>query len=82
MVEWSCFFRIKSDCIPHRGKILRFMTLTSSQNMNRTMSNSFRALKERTRRKTPYKLFEEAYISKNKLFFYYPDRQYYKKIGI
>lgn len=84
-IKWSngqkrCFFRIKSGCVAHKGKILRFMTLTSSQSMNRTMSNSFRALKERIRRKTPYKLFEDGYISKNRLAFYYPDRRYFKKL--
>ena len=76
-----CFQRIKSGCVVHRNKPLRFMTLTSAPNMKRSMSSSFRVLKERVRRKTPYSLYKEGYISKNRRAFYYPDRRYNKTLN-
>jgi hypothetical protein len=83
--KWSngqkrCFFRIKSCCVAYSNKNLRFMTLTSSPKMKRSISDSFRALKERIIRKTPYEYFKDGYISKNERAFYFPDRQYYKLV--
>ena len=71
-MEWSraqkrAYSRIRIGLKRHKGEILRFLTLTSAPNMKRDVSNAFRALKERIRRKTAYKLFKEGYLKKGDL---------------
>jgi len=52
-----CYNRVRSGCVAHRGEKLRFLTLTTAQEMTRTKEEGFRALKERIRRATPLSIF-------------------------
>lgn len=54
-----CFTRLRSGCLAHRGEKLRFLTLTTADKMKRTKEDGFRALKERIRRQTPLRVFNE-----------------------
>jgi hypothetical protein len=66
-----CYHRIKSGLTWHRNENLRFLTLGSAPGMKRSQQDSFRALKERLRRSTLSKLYDEGYITKRQLLTQY-----------
>jgi hypothetical protein len=72
------FFRIKSGLVANRGRDLRFMTLTSAQNMQRPMSRSYQSLVQRIRRLTPFRLYKQGFVAKKDLLAYYPNREFFK----
>lgn len=73
--ERRAYHRIKSGLEAHKGEILRFITLTSVENMKRPLNESFRVLKERIKRLTPLRLIKMGYIKKDDLRRYYPDKK-------
>jgi hypothetical protein len=66
-----CYQRIKSGLTRHQKEILRLLTLDSAQDMKRSQQESFRALKERLKRLTLSKLYDDGYISKDQLLTHY-----------
>jgi len=58
-----CYHRILSGIRKHRGERLRFLTLTSSNEAKRPITQDFRVLKERIRRLTPLRLIRSGYLS-------------------
>jgi hypothetical protein len=67
-------------------KTIRFLTLTTSalcmENVNYddgSINKDFQVLKKRIQRYSPYKLYKEGYISKNKMAKIYKHKDYFKK---
>ena len=74
--EWlpkqkRAYQRLLSGLRYHRSKRLRFMTLTSANNMKRDIRSAWRVLKERIKRLTPLRLLKLGYISPSELRKYY-----------
>ncbi|MBO8162025.1 MAG: hypothetical protein H0Z24_10395 [Thermosipho sp. (in: Bacteria)] len=53
---------------------MRFLTLTSAENMKRDLPSSFRALKERIKRLTPARLIRMGYIDEKDVRRFYPNK--------
>jgi len=83
--EWDrkrrrCYQRILSGIKRHRGELLRFLTLTSSNEARRGIGEDFRVLKERIRRLTPYRLIKEGYLTWGELKKFYPNKNLHERI--
>ena len=71
--QLNCLTAIKSGCIVHNNENLRFLTLTSSSDMNRSITKCFSVLVNRIERLYPLKFVELGLIKRNKLNYYYPN---------
>ena len=69
------YHRILSGLRVHRGELLRFLTLTTAENMQRDLRGSWRVLKERIRRLTPLRLIKMGYIELKDMRKYYPGKR-------
>ena len=78
--QLNCLTAIKSGCLVHDGEILRFLTLTSISNMNRSLTKCFSVLVNRIERLYPLKFVELGFIKRNKLGYYYSYLDYYKNL--
>lgn len=68
------YHRILSGLRVHRGERLRFLTLTTAENMQRDLRSAWRVLKERIRRLTPARLVKMGYIELKDVKKYYPNK--------
>jgi hypothetical protein len=80
-LSWSkpqrrCYQRIKSGLTWHQNEILRFLTLGSAPGMLRSQQEAFRALKERLKRLTLSKLYDDGYISKDQILTHYSGKPF------
>jgi len=62
-----CFQRLKTGFHWHDNEILRFLTLGSIPDMKKDISYCYSDLYKRIRRLTPYKLYQNGYITKRQL---------------
>jgi hypothetical protein len=74
--EWSrrekrIYHRAKSGLAKHPGEILRFLTLTSSNEAEEAIGYDFRILKLRIGRLTPNRLVRDGYLRRSDLRRYY-----------
>ena len=77
----NAFLRIKCGILAHNNEILRFMTLTSAEEMLRDINEVFRCMKTMIKRYTPYRLMKEGYIKKRNVRFYYPNKNPFSKLN-
>ena len=68
------YHRILSGLRVHKSELLRFLTLTTAENMQRDLRTSWRVLKERIRRLTPLRLIKMGYVKPNDVRKYYPNK--------
>ena len=68
------YHRILSGLRVHRGERLRFLTLTTAENMQRDLRSAWRVLKERIRRLTPLRLVKMGYLSLKDVRKYYSSK--------
>jgi len=68
------YHRILSGLRVHKGELLRFLTLTTAENMQRDLRSAWRVLKERIRRLTPLRLIKMGYIGLKDVRKYYPNK--------
>jgi hypothetical protein len=76
----NAFLRVKSGITVHKGERLRFLTLTSAPKMIRSLQETFDCMKTRIKNYTPNKIKKEGYVSKNKISFYYPNKNPFEKL--
>lgn len=68
------YHRILSGLRVHRGELLRFLTLTTAEGMQRDLRSAWRVLKGRIRRLTPLRLIKMGYIDLKDVRKYYPNK--------
>ena len=68
------YHRILSGLRVHKGELLRFLTLTTAEYMQRDLRSAWRVLKERIRRLTPLRLIKMGYIELKDVRKYYPNK--------
>jgi len=86
-VKWSnaqksCYNAIRSGLIQHGGDTLRFLTLTSIPDMNRSITKSFNALVKRIERSTPNTFVNLGFIKKDSIDYYFPEKNEYDNLRI
>jgi len=86
-IKWTsaqraCYYAIRSGLLCHNGNSLRFLTLTSTVDMKRSISDCFKVLVNRIERMTPLKFIERGVIPKSKLAYYFPDLDHKKSLKL
>jgi len=76
-LRWSfaqhcCFQAIRSGVLCHKGRTLRFLTLTSCVGMARSIEACFKLLVERIERMTPGRFVELGFVSAYRMEHYFP----------
>ena len=71
--QWGCYYAIRSGLLCHKGKPLRFLTLTSIVGMRRSIADCFKILVKRIERMTPLDFVSQGFILERRLSYYFPD---------
>lgn len=78
--QWRCYNSIRCGLMAHKDKTLRFLTLSSVSDMDRSITVCFRILVDRIERLYPMKMVNLGLISKGNMKFYYPDLNPFDKL--